>query len=51
MMAWYVPDTNLKYGKDSEETDEEECTIRTASARIRFINHGIPRNSAELKMW
>ncbi len=25
MMAWYVPETNLKYGKDSEETGEEEC--------------------------
>lgn len=26
MMAWYVPDTNLKYGKDSEEPDDKECT-------------------------
>ncbi len=25
MMAWYVPDTNLKYGMDSKEPDEEEC--------------------------
>jgi uncharacterized protein (DUF608 family) len=25
MMAWYVPDTNLKYGKDSEAADKEEC--------------------------
>jgi len=25
MMAWYVPDTNLKYGIDSEEPEEEEC--------------------------
>ena len=25
MMAWYVPDTNLKYGQDSEEPDDEEC--------------------------
>lgn len=26
MMAWYVPDTNLKYGKDSEEKNEENCS-------------------------
>ena len=25
MMAWYVPDSNLKLGKDSEEPDDEEC--------------------------
>jgi uncharacterized protein (DUF608 family) len=25
MMAWYVPDTGLKYGMDSEEAGEEEC--------------------------
>ena len=25
MMAWYVPDSNLKYGKDSEEKEEEVC--------------------------
>jgi uncharacterized protein (DUF608 family) len=25
LMAWYVPDTNLKYGQDSKETDDEEC--------------------------
>jgi uncharacterized protein (DUF608 family) len=25
MMAWYVPDSNLKLGQDSKEPDEEEC--------------------------
>ncbi len=25
LMAWYVPDTNLRYGKDSEEKDKEVC--------------------------
>ena len=25
MMAWYVPDSNMKLGKDSEEPDDEEC--------------------------
>ena len=25
MMAWYVPNTNMKLGKDSEEVKEEEC--------------------------
>ncbi|MBG0860039.1 MAG: hypothetical protein IQL11_11080 [Bacteroidales bacterium] len=24
-MAWYVPDTNMKYGQDSKEPDDEEC--------------------------
>ena len=24
-MVWYVPDTNLKYGQDSKEPDDEEC--------------------------
>ncbi len=26
LMAWYVPDTNLKYGKDSEEKETELCS-------------------------
>jgi uncharacterized protein (DUF608 family) len=26
MMAWYVPNTNLRYGQDSKETDDEACT-------------------------
>ena len=25
MMAWYVPDTDLKYGKDPEEKIAEKC--------------------------
>src|SRR4030042_1777251 len=25
MMAWYVPNTNMKYGLDSQEPDDEEC--------------------------
>jgi len=25
MMAWYVPDTNLQYGIDSAEPEQEEC--------------------------
>ena len=25
LMAWYVPDTDFKFGKDSEEKDEENC--------------------------
>ena len=26
MASWYVPDSNLKYGIDPEEPEEEECT-------------------------
>jgi uncharacterized protein (DUF608 family) len=26
MMAWYVPNTNMKYGQDSKEPDDEKCT-------------------------
>jgi uncharacterized protein (DUF608 family) len=33
MMAWYVPDTNLKYGKDSEEKNEEKCTEVNCSCK------------------
>jgi len=25
MMAWYVPNTNMKYGQDSKEPDDEVC--------------------------
>ena len=28
MMAWYVPDTNLKYGQDSEEKRRRNALIR-----------------------
>ena len=33
MMAWYVPDSELKYGKDSEEKDKEECTDPNCSCK------------------
>ena len=36
MMAWYVPDTNFKYGKDSEEKKEEECTDPACSCKDPF---------------
>jgi len=36
MMAWYVPDTDLKYGKDSEEKDEEKCTEKSCSCKDPF---------------
>ncbi len=36
MMAWYVPDTNLKYGKDSEEADEEECGDQECACKDPF---------------
>ena len=37
MMAWYVPDTNLKYGKDSEEADEEECSDPDCAMQGSFL--------------
>ena len=37
MMAWYVPDTNLRYGKDSEEVEtDEECTDPNCSCHLPF---------------
>ena len=33
MMVWYVPDTNMKYGQDSKETDKEECTDPRCSCK------------------
>jgi len=36
MMAWYVPDSNLKYGKDSEEKDDEICTDANCSCNDPF---------------
>ena len=36
MMAWYVPDTNLKYGQDSEEPDDEECNDPACSCKDPF---------------
>ena len=36
MMAWYVPDSNLKLGKDSEEKDTESCTDPNCSCKDPF---------------
>ena len=36
MMAWYVPDTNLKYGKDPDEGKAEECTDPGCSCKDPF---------------
>jgi uncharacterized protein (DUF608 family) len=33
MMAWFVPDTDLKYGKDSEEKAGEKCTDKNCSCK------------------
>ena len=33
MMSWYVPDTNLKLGKDSEEIKDESCTGSVCSCK------------------
>jgi len=33
MMAWYVPDTNMKYGQDSEEPEEDECDELNCSCK------------------
>ncbi len=33
MMAWYIPDTDLKYGKDSEEKGEEKCDQANCSCK------------------
>ena len=35
-MAWYVPDTDLKYGQDSKEKDKEECTDPNCSCKDPF---------------
>lgn len=36
MMAWYVPNTDLKYGQDSEEPDNEECNDPECSCKDPF---------------
>jgi uncharacterized protein (DUF608 family) len=36
MMAWYVPDTDLKYGKESAEKTDEECTDAKCSCKDPF---------------
>jgi uncharacterized protein (DUF608 family) len=36
MMAWYVPDSNLKYGTDSKEDTTEECDDPNCSCKDPF---------------
>lgn len=36
MMAWYVPNTSFKYGKDAEEAIKEECTDPNCSCKLPF---------------
>ena len=35
-MVWYVPDTNMKYGQDSAEPDDEECNDPDCTCRDPF---------------
>jgi uncharacterized protein (DUF608 family) len=46
MMTWYVPDTDLKYGKDSEEKADEICTGPQCSCKDPFYR---PWYSAKFK--
>ena len=36
MMAWYVPDTDLRYGKDPENAEEEVCDDPNCSCKDPF---------------
>jgi len=36
MMAWYVPNTNMKFGEDSKETDKELCAESDCSCKLPF---------------
>jgi uncharacterized protein (DUF608 family) len=36
MMAWYVPNTNMKFGKDSEEIKEEICNNPNCSCKLPY---------------
>lgn len=36
MMAWFVPNTNMKYGQDSQEPDDEVCTDSLCSCHDPF---------------
>ncbi len=36
MMTWYVPNTNMKYGQDSQEPDDEECNDPDCTCRDPF---------------
>jgi len=46
MMAWYVPDTDLRYGEDSKEKDSETCTDAKCSCKDQFYK---PWYSAKFK--
>lgn len=36
MMAWYVPDSDMKFGKDSEEKSNENCTETACACKDPF---------------
>ncbi len=36
LMAWYVPNSNLKYGQDSQEPDDEVCTDPDCTCKDPF---------------
>jgi uncharacterized protein (DUF608 family) len=36
MMAWYVPDSDLKYGQDSKEKEKESCTAAVCACNDPF---------------
>jgi uncharacterized protein (DUF608 family) len=36
MMAWYVPNTKMKFGEDSKETKKEECNDPNCSCNLPF---------------
>ena len=46
MMAWYAPDTNYRFGKDSQENEKEECTEKDCSCKLPFYK---PWYSARFK--
>lgn len=37
MVAWYVPDTDLKYGEDSKEAEKEVCDDPDCSCNMPFF--------------
>ncbi|MFH0842233.1 MAG: GH116 family glycosyl hydrolase [Bacteroidota bacterium] len=36
MMSWYVPNTSMKYGQDSQEPDDEECNDPDCTCKDPF---------------
>ena len=44
MMAWYVPETNLKYGKDPKRKNAKMYLIPIVPVNFLIINHGIQQN-------